>query len=419
MVAGASLVIAAPAAAGVGLVAEKGKPLRRIELPGYPGLLTSTSTRIPGLISADDLRHRERLGSLNVRDAPARVAGLERRFQQLHASRRWAYVMLAALTLASIIAALRLRTPFAGRFCLAIAPVMVAVALGLSLAGAARPQVVLPLLGFSSVAIALALAVSRRTVAFLGPAILLFFLFTLWSRPQTAGFSAIGPRPEEGGRFFGINNVVETVLLAVTLFSAAELGLVALVPIAALELLTVGWSRAGADGGGLIVTAAAFAVLALRLAGPVSLRRVALAALASVGLVLAFIGIDEASGGSSHITRAFEKGPGAWFGDLGNRLHLSADRVTFWHVALIVGVSLAALVWLALQRPRSPVLDALLIGLAVSLLVNDAPQDVAAAGAISGLVLWSWQQTARYTRARAPAADRPGGSGSARGRLRR
>jgi hypothetical protein len=370
------------------------------------------------LISADDLRHRERLGSRTVRDPEARVTGLERRFEQLHSSRRWAYVLLAALTAAGVLGALLLRTAFAARLCVAIAPVMLAVSLFLSLAGAARPAVLLPVLGVGSVVLALVIAAPRRVVTYLGPAILLLFLIVLWAWPETAGFAAIGPRPEEGGRFFGINNVVETVLLTITLYSAAELGLARLVPVAALAFVAIGWSHAGADGGGLIVFAAAFALLALRLTGRVTLRRLLAAIVAGAGAVLAFIGIDEASGGNSHVTRAFEKGPGTWLGDVGHRLHLSADRLTAWHLALIVAVSLVVLVWLALQRPRYAALDALLVGLAVSFVVNDAPSDVAAAGALSGLVLWSWARTARYTRGRAPARADPGGIRRARGRLR-
>jgi hypothetical protein len=211
--------------------------------------------------------------------------------------------------------------------------------------------------------------------------------------------------------------VVETVLLAISLFSAAEGPTRAVVPTVVLAFLTVGFSRAGADGGGLIVFAAAFAFLGLRLAGPITFRRLAVTAGVGIVAVLAFIGIDEASGGHSHVTRAFEDGPGRWFGDLGHRLHLSADRLNDWGPALIVAVSLVALVWVALQRPRSPALDALLVGVAISLLVNDAPTDVAAGGAISAYVLWAWAAT-RYTRARAVADPDPGRGGPPRGRLR-
>jgi hypothetical protein len=416
IVASAGLLTTTPAAAAVGLVATKGEPLHRVELPGLPGLLTSTSTRIPGLIAADDLRHRERLGAVTVRDPAARVARLERRFEQLHSARRWAYVMLAALTIAAIVVALWQRTGFWSRFCVAIAPVMISIALLLALAGAARPEVILPVLAFGSVVAASAVAFPRRLIVYLGPAVLLLFLVVLWAWPETAGFSAIGPRPEEGGRFYGVNNVVETVLLAISLFSAAELGLASVLPIAALALVTVGWSRTGADGGGLVVFAAAFAFLALRLAGRITVKRLAIAAAGGAALVLAFIGIDEASGGHSHVTRAFEKGPAGWFGDIGHRLHLSADQLNSWHVALIVAVSLAALVWLALRRPRWAGLDALLLGVAVSLILNDAPSDVAAGGAISGFVLWTWATT-RYTRARALGDPHPRGGGSRGSRL--
>ncbi len=379
--------------------------------------MTSTSTRIPGLIAASDLTHRERLGTLAVPDPSARTAALQRRFEQLHETRRWAYVLLATLTIGAIAVALWRRTGFWARFCVAIAPVMVAVALLLSLGSAARSEVIVPVLGFGSIALAAALAVPRRLVLFLGPAVLLLFLVVLWAWPETAGFSAIGPRPEEGGRFYGVNNVVETVLLAISLFSAAELGLVSVLPIAALALVTVGWSRTGADGGGLIVFAAAFAFLALRLAGPITLKRLAVAGAAGVALVLAFIGVDEASEGHSHVTRAFEKGPAGWFGDLGHRVHLSVDALNSTHAALIMAASLVALVWVAFRRPRSPMLDALLLGLAVSLLVNDAPTDAASGGAISAFVLWTWTVT-RYTRARALGDPDPGRGGPPGGRLR-
>jgi hypothetical protein len=386
-------------------------------IPGLPGLVTSTSTRIPGLIAAEDLRHRERLGALAVPNAAARVARLERRFEQLHSTRRWAYILLAALTIAAIVVALWRRTGFWRRFCVAIAPAMISVALLLGLAGAARPGVILPVLAFGSLAAAVAIALPRRLIVYLGPAVLLLFLVVLWAWPETAGFSAIGPRPEEGGRFYGVNNVVEVVLLAISLFSVAEGPTRAVVPTVVLAFLTVGFSRAGADGGGLIVFAAAFAFLGLRLAGPITFRRLAVTAGVGIVAVLAFIGIDEASGGHSHVTRAFEDGPGRWFGDLGHRLHLSADRLNDWGPALIVAVSLVALVWVALQRPRSPALDALLVGVAISLLVNDAPTDVAAGGAISAYVLWAWAAT-RYTRARAVADPDPGRGGPPRGRLR-
>jgi hypothetical protein len=39
------------------------------------------------------------------------------------------------------------------------------------------------------------------------------------------------------------------------------------------------------------------------------------------------------------------------------------------------------------------VLDALLVALAVSLVVNDTPTDVAGWGVLSALVLWAWSRS--------------------------
>ena len=60
-------------------------------------------------------------------------------------------------------------------------------------------------------------------------------------------------------------------------------------------------------------------------------------------------------------------------------------------------VSIVALVVLWTRPPRFPAGDALLAGVAVSLLVNDSPGDVASAGALSYAVLWA------YERVRQPA----------------
>jgi hypothetical protein len=48
-----------------------------------------------------------------------------------------------------------------------------------------------------------------------------------------------------------------------------------------------------------------------------------------------------------------------------------------------VVAGLAGLVWLATRRARFAVLDAALVAVAVSLVVNDTPTDVAAFGALS------------------------------------
>ena len=101
--------------------------------------------------------------------------------------------------------------------------------------------------------------------------------------------------------------------------------------------------------------------------------------------------IDAAFGGSSHITHAVGGGPDTLAGDLAHRIHLSAAYVVSrWNETLLFFVSVAGLVWLALRPRRVPVLDALLAALAVSLIVNDTPTDIAGLGVLSALVLWVW-----------------------------
>jgi 4-amino-4-deoxy-L-arabinose transferase-like glycosyltransferase len=88
-------------------------------------------------------------------------------------------------------------------------------------------------------------------------------------------------------------------------------------------------------------------------------------------------------------------GPGGLAGDLGRRLHLSAARfVSSWGSAAAVVACLAAVAWLGTRRPRFPAGDALLVAIAVSLLVNDTPTDVAEYGALTCAIVWTWHRVA-------------------------
>ena len=63
---------------------------------------------------------------------------------------------------------------------------------------------------------------------------------------------------------------------------------------------------------------------------------------------------------------------------------------------------LAGLVAVARSRPRGAALDALLVGLAVSLVFNDSPNDVIRFGAAAAATVWAWQRVSRH----APEGDR-------------
>ena len=224
-------------------------------------------------------------------------------------------------------------------------------------------------------------------------AFLAAFTIVLAVDPELNSLAVLGARPDGGGRFYGVGNQVETLLLPPVLVAVAIGGLRWLLPLAALALVAIGWSKAGADGGGVLVFATALGVLGLRLRGlTLTPRRLALVGVAVLVVALAFVGLDAVLGGSSHVTRAVGSGPDSLLGSLGHRLHLSWLSATdHWYRILIFLSCLAAIVLMGTMRPRRATVDALLAGLAVSLLVNDTPVDVIGLGALGCLVLVRWE----------------------------
>jgi hypothetical protein len=282
---------------------------------------------------------------------------LEERLDRTHHQRIRVRIGLAAILIALALAAPR-RAIVAG-------PAAIAAALVLSAFGSTSVVlfVLLTLLG--------TLAPLRALWLFFAA-----YLVVLVASPETQSLALLGPHPEAGGRFYGLTNELETLLLA----PALVLGLAA----APLVILLVAWSRAGADGGGAVVFLGAYAVLALGL----SARRLTVAAGIAVAAALALVGIDAATGGSSHVTKTVGDGPDAVWDAVTHRWSVA------WHGAtatpgraLLNLVLLAGLVWVAAQRPRHRVLDAFLVGVAVSLAVNDTPQDVLLWGALQGVAL--------------------------------
>ena len=373
--------------------------------PGYHGLLVSSSTRLPGLVSLADVApsvralnrgDRPRIRARPEHDPLAQLARLDRRLDNAHDARIAAMIVLAALMGSLGLLALLTRSPLVGRAAFLVAPACVAIAVVLSATDVTTPWVAALVLALAAPAAALGASVllrSRLPLA-LGLAALFVFLFAvMWARPEWNTLAVIGPHPDGGGRFHGLTNQVETLLLPPGLVLGALVGLPALPAVALAVSAGVAASRMGADGGGLVVYLAGFLVLGLRVSRMPALRAAAATAVAG-GAALLLVGIDAATGGSSHVTDAVGGGPGSLAGDLAHQVHLSAASVTStWNNALLFTASIAALVWLVFQRPRPPVLEALLASLAVSLVVNDTPTDVAGWGALSALVLWTWARS--------------------------
>lgn len=346
--------------------------LRQIDLPRGDGLLIDPNTRIPGLVSAktptSDLRVRP------DRRARSEVADLKAKLEEQHRARAHANVALGVLLGALTLLALGSRSAYLARASVLAAPAMVALGL------AWRSSLAL---FFGALVLALVFAVPGRAFPWICAAVFAGALLVLWKWPVTNALATIGPHPDGGRRFYGITNQVNTLLLP----SALVGGLVA----APLAMVTIGWSKAGADGGGIVVYAAGYAMLALRRFGRVTWRRVVVAAALVIAAALVLVGLDAATGGSNHVTHGVGTGlPG----ELAHRWRVSVEGATrSWGAFVLFAIGVVVLVLVARIRPRRPLVDAMLVALATSLVVNDTPQDVTFYGAFGAVALLAYERT--------------------------
>ena len=328
----------------------------QVVVPGWTGTIRSSSTRIDGLVAAADVTDAVRGSDVLKPGGHADLGELRARLDRT-ADRRFA----ARLALAAILLALALLAP---RRALVGGPAAITAALLLSAFGST--SVVL----FVILTLLATLAPLRALWVFFAA-----YLVVLVVSPETQSLALLGPHPDKGGRFYGVTNELETLMLAPALL----LGLAA----APLVVVLVAWSRAGADGGGALVFLSSYAWARLR--SGVS-RAVAAAGVLAAGLLL--VAIDAATGGSSHVTKTVGDGPEAVWDAVTHRWSASWDDLTATPARLLLNVLLAVgLVWLGARRPRQVLLDAFLVGIAVSLLVNDTPHDVLLWGSLQALAL--------------------------------
>jgi hypothetical protein len=330
----------------------RGGPLHALTVtgPGWAGTIRSGETRVDGLVGSAELRSGHLRGG-----GHANLAQLKSRLDRTRSS-----VLRTRILLAAILIGLAL---FAPRRAV--------------VGGAAAVTAALVLSAFGSTS--LTLFAILTLVGSLAPwrALWLFFavyLVVLVVSPETQSLALLGPHPWGAGRFYGVSNELETLLLA----PALALGVLA----APLTLLTLGWSRAGADGGGVLVLLSSYTVLLLG----VSPRRLVAAGTVAVFAGLAFVVLDAATGGSSHVTNAVLHGGLAH--DIWHRWLVSWHGATgTWGRTVVCALCIVALAWVATRRPRSRIVDAFLVGIVVSIVANDTPQDVLFWGAISGVGL--------------------------------
>ena len=367
--------------------------------PGYRGLVTSPSTRIPGLVSVVDvaptaLDRDDGLGSARAADPVAALAELDERIRDNRAAK--AAVLLLSLAL---IVAVAIFLPAV------VLPAFAAILLAnlvLGIAGSTEAWIdVVTIVLF----VGASLVFSRLLLLAHGlllTGVLAAYLVAMGIDERWVALSPHGPT--QNARFYGLSNLLATLLLVPALAGAALLGrrfgMWAFAAVAALALVTVGGSQFGADGGGVIVLLAAYAALIAPYYGLT--KRTAIAATA----VVAVLALALAVGGESHVTDALGDGPVGLAEDLWRRLRLSWLRATSgWGVGLLVGAGVTALAASAL-RERRPLLVSYLVALAVSLVVNDSPNDVIVAGVAGYLALSSAPGVARPASERATQAAR-------------
>lgn len=380
---------------------------------GYRGILTSPSTRIAGLVSIADIAPTARalasgktpvIGFRKTRAPADRAAALDRRLARAHDSRSAATIALAALLGTLTAVALLTRSSTIARAALLAAPSAIGVALLLSAVHVRSPALVGLGIAGGAGAAALAGARSERHFAPLVAIFLAAFIVVLVTSPETNALAAIGPHPDGGARFYGVTNQVETLLLAPVLAAAAT-SLRWLAAVGLLCLAAFGWSRAGADGGGMLVLLAGLAALLLRTSRiAVTGRSVAIAVVGGGALAAALTAADRLAGGSSHVTRAVAGGPSTLGDDLWRRFHITWNGGTSsWHAVLLCALGIAAIVLLASRSPHRPTVVAMTAALALSLFVNDSPVDELVWGALGCAALWALETAQARPTARSSA----------------
>jgi len=359
---------------------------------GYHGLLVSRLTRIPGVVSMADvartaLATANRLRSRSSGDAPAELVQLESRIKASRNS-----------TMAGSVLVLSLLVLFA-LFYPAGTPTALAAALTANLAvgwaGGSDPVANVALLGLSLLAGGLLGPTLLRSRLALGSALVLVLAaYGVAMAVHSPALSLAPMGPELTSRFFGVSNLIESLLLAPALLGARllgeRLGPAAFGVVGLIALATIAENRLGSDGGGALVVGVAFAILAAGMWAR-SWRPVVPALGGAVLAAFLLLDADAATSGPDHMRGALHGGVQGLARVAAHRVPLSYSRMLeqWWLVFPALGAVVASVIALRLARSRADaaVVIALLAALGTSLLVNDSPGAVAIAGLASLLAV--------------------------------
>jgi hypothetical protein len=349
------------------------------------GVLTSSLTRVRGLVSIADVARTALASPHALRCSPDHdaVATLQRLERRIEAAR--GTTMLGTVVVMGIASMLALLLPAA--VLPALASALVAnLLLGVVTLGGVPVR--LTALGALMLLGGLAGRRPFRHPTAAGAVLaglLAAYALAMAVRPSALSLAPLSP--ELTSRFYGVSNLVETLLLvpaiAGTALLARRYGWWAFAGCALLALVTVSENRLGADGGGALVLAGGLAVLAVVMRGG-GVRALALAMVGAAAAVFALLYVDAAVSGPDHLRGALEGGLSGLASVAAHRVPLSYARVAQqWYLVFPLGAVAVLLVrsWHSERsRDRRAMLAAFAAALLVSLLVNDSPGPVTLGG---------------------------------------
>ena len=354
---------------------------------GFHGLLTSPTTRIPGLVSIVDvaptaLNHH--YGGMSSVPAAGAVADLSRLGAQIHGEDRLKYA--GVFIVAGIVILFALLGWSAARTAI---PAALLANLVLGALQVTNEVAICAIFTAATALGALWLArVCRDSLALLSliTAVLLVYMLLFVTRPEWAAITPLGP--DQNLRFWGIGDQIATLLLAPLLTGAViarqRFGWLGFAAFSLLGLLVMTDNRLGANGGGAIGLGLALSLLGIRLSRR-GLLAFAGASAAAAAIVLAIVRHGLASPGPNHLRSAFGHGVGGLLRVAANRVPLVyTPALHDWPLtlplALLLVVSGALAFRVTRARAGRDLLLALAAGLFASLIVNDATGFMLAAG---------------------------------------
>ena len=357
---------------------------------GYHGLLTSATTRIPGLVSIVDIAPTALGGARSVTaglswvPSNSSVATVDSLDAQIHSEDRLKYVgLFFAVGFAILLALLgwsaaRTAIPAALLASLAVGALQIT-----------NEVAIIAVFTVLMVGGALLLARSfRDDLALLGLIVfvLLAYVLVFAKQPALAAVTPLGP--DQNLRFWGIGDQIGTLLFAPLLTGAViarhRLGWAGFAAFALLGLFVMTDDRLGANGGGAIGLGIALAVLGARLSRRGMIAFVAGLAVAAT-IVLKIVQHGLATPGPNHLRSAFASGFQGFLDVAAHRVPLVYEpAIHDWPLTLPLALILVVGVGFAFRSTHSrggrDVLLALVVGLGASLLINDATGFMLAAG---------------------------------------